>query len=154
MHDGADTHHDIPERRARSSKADVMEVKLNAREGQCFELALSGSRRTRVEKLGHRRNQLGWSKRLFQQNAVGHSLRCPIVGGSARHVDDGKCGIDLPDKARNLPPLHRPFDVDIGYERRILDHVTFDDGHSFLSGSDRREIEAALLQGVMNSFLQ
>ena len=62
-------------------------------------------RRACVEQLGHRRNQLGWSKRLVQQNAVGHAFRRPIVAGSARHVDDGNCRIDLPDKARNLPTL-------------------------------------------------
>ena len=47
----------------------------------------------------------------------------PIVGGSAGHIDDRKCRIDLPDQARNLPTLHRPLEVDVGYERRILDHA-------------------------------
>ena len=47
----------------------------------------------------------------MQQNAVGHAFRCPSVGGSARHVDDRKCRIDLPDQARNLPTLHRPLEV-------------------------------------------
>jgi hypothetical protein len=84
-------------------------------------LELSLGRRACIEKLGHRRNQLRWSKRLFQQNAVGHSFRRPIVGGSARHVDDGKCRIDLPDQARNLPTLHRPLEVNVGYQRGVAD---------------------------------
>jgi hypothetical protein len=111
-------------------------------------------RRACVEKLGHRCNQLRRSKRLFKQNAVGHAFRCPIVGGSARHVDDGKCRIDLPHQAPDLPTRHRPFEVDVGYERGILDHATFEHRNGFLTGSDGRHVEAALLQGVMNDFLQ
>jgi hypothetical protein len=33
-------------------------------------------------------------------------------------------------------------------------HATFDHRHGFLAGSDRRQVETALFQGVMNDFLQ
>src|SRR5436190_17504435 len=60
-----------------------------------------------IEQLRYSSHKLRWRERLFQKDAVGYSLGRPIVGGRAGYVDDGECGIDLSDQARNLPSFHR-----------------------------------------------
>ena len=54
-------------------KADERSVTRFVRQGPIAEVHPLGGRAC-VEKLGYRSNQLRWSKRFLQQNAVGHSL--------------------------------------------------------------------------------
>jgi hypothetical protein len=80
-------------------------------------------------------------------NASTFSAHRTIIGSS-------ELASATPTKARNLPTFHRSLEVDVGYRRRILHHATLDHRHGFSARSNRRQVEAALLQGVMNDFLQ
>ena len=61
----------------------------------------------------------------------------------------------MPDQTRNLPTLHRPLEVDVGYERRILDHATFNHRHArgratlVVRDSGRKENPWLQLQGQL-----
>jgi hypothetical protein len=77
-------------------------------------------RRPDVEKIGNGRDKLRWRERLGQKDAVGNAVRCPLVGRSASHVNDGKGRVDLSGLPRDFPAVDPAKQIDVSHERAVL----------------------------------
>src|ERR1700737_583849 len=73
----------------------------------------------RIQKLRDRRDKLGRSERLGQENAGGHAARSPLIGMGGGDVDDGKFRVDLPGLPGDFPPVHCAAETDVRHERAI-----------------------------------
>src|SRR6478609_6360121 len=69
-----------------------------------------------IEKLRKRGDKLRRRERLGHENAVGNAARSPFVFPDARHVNDGKFGIELPGVPGDFPAIHPASQADIGHE--------------------------------------
>jgi hypothetical protein len=110
-------------------------------------------RRCSVEKLGDGGDELRGRERLGQKDAVGDTVRGPLVGRSAGHVNNRKRRVDLSGLPSDFPAIHRSLQIDVGHECPIVVSVSPDQGHRFFARSGNGWFETAIAQSVFDQAL-
>jgi hypothetical protein len=59
-----------------------------------------------VEQVRNGIDKLRYRKRPFQEDAVGHAVRGPLIGADAGDVDDGETRINLSGAPSDVPTVH------------------------------------------------
>jgi hypothetical protein len=107
----------------------------------------------RVQERRYRRDQLGRSEWLGQQNAVGHAARSPLVGMGSGDVDDGKFRVDLSGLPGDLPAIHFAPEIDVRHQRAIRAGPAPEQRDRFLARRRDRRLKTAVRQCVFDNDL-
>src|SRR6476620_11655585 len=117
------------------------------------EAALRG-RRPGIEKLGNGGDKLRWCERFGEENAVGNTIRGPLVGICRRHVDDGEGRVDLPGVSRDFPAVHLALpQIDVRDQCAVFALAFLQQGYGLFAGWCDGRLKAAIGESGLNDAL-